>query len=139
MSATLSEQQTPSQWKKLRNVKNTHGGVLLLVKLQASAWNFTKSNTPLWVFFTFFKLHKRNQIAQRITHQIMLGLTFYCCLDWGSYIIFIAKTASKKIGALIHSLKLLSPEVALYLYKYSIYSLAWNTVVTPGLLVLGAT
>ena len=139
MSATLSEQQTPSQWKNLRNVKNTHGGVLLLVKLQASAWNFTKSNTPLWVFFTFFKLHKRNQIAQRITHQIMLGLTFYCGLDWGSYIIFIAKTASKKIGALIHSLKLLSPEVALYLYKYSIYSLAWNTVVTPGLLVLGAT
>ena len=130
-------------WYHLYNFENTKNirvtEVLLLVKLQASVSNITKSNTPLWVFFTFFKLHKRNQIAQRITHQIMLGLTFYCCLDWGSYIIFIAKTASKKIGALIHSLKLLSPEVALYLYKYSIYSLAWNTVVTPGLLVLGAT
>ena len=28
----------------LKNVKNTHGGVLLLVKLQAC--NFTKSNPP---------------------------------------------------------------------------------------------
>ena len=41
----------------LKNVKNTHGGVLLLAaKLQAKACNFTKSNTPPWVFFTFFKL-----------------------------------------------------------------------------------
>ena len=45
----------------------------------------------------------------------MLGLTFSSKLDWGSYIISIAKTASKKIGALIHSMKFLSPEVALYL------------------------
>ena len=31
------------QFKK--NVKNTHGGELLLVKLQVKAWNFTKNNT----------------------------------------------------------------------------------------------
>ena len=37
----------------LKNVKNSHGGVLLLVKLQASASNFTISNTAQWVFFTF--------------------------------------------------------------------------------------
>ena len=30
----------------------------------------------------------------------MLGLTFSSKLDWGSYIISTAKTASKKIGAL---------------------------------------
>ena len=47
----------------------------------------------------------------------MLGLTFCSKLDWGSYIISIAKTASKKIGALIRSMKFLSPEVALYIYK----------------------
>ena len=40
----------------------------------------------------------------------MLGLTFSS----------IAKTASKKIGALIRSMKFLSPEVALYLYKSTI-------------------
>ena len=32
----------------------------------------------------------------------------------------IAKTSSKKIGALIHSIKILSPEVALYLCKSTI-------------------
>ena len=50
----------------------------------------------------------------------ILVLTFSSKLDKGSYIIFIAKTASKKIGVLIHSLKFLSPEVALYLYKSAI-------------------
>ena len=39
---------------KVKNVKNTHGGVLLLVKLQALVCSFTKSSTPPWVFFTFF-------------------------------------------------------------------------------------
>ena len=46
-----------------------------------------------------------------------LGLTFSSKLDWGSYIISIAKTASKKIGALIRTMKFLCPAVALYLYK----------------------
>ena len=50
----------------------------------------------------------------------MLGLTFSSKLDWISYIISIAKTESKKIGALILSMKFLSPEVALYLYKSTI-------------------
>ena len=53
----------------------------------------------------------------------MLGLTFSSKLDWGSYIISIAKTASKKIRALIRSMKFLSPEVALYLYKSTIVTL----------------
>ena len=51
----------------------------------------------------------------------MLGLTFSPKLDWGSYIISIAKTALKKIGALIGSMKFLSPGVALYLYKSTIH------------------
>ena len=50
----------------------------------------------------------------------VLGLTFYSKLDWRSYIISIAKTASKKIGALINSVKFLSTEVALHLYKSTI-------------------
>ena len=48
----------------------------------------------------------------------MLGLTFSSKFDWDSYIVSIAKTASKKIGALIRSLRFLSPEVALYLQIY---------------------
>ena len=50
----------------------------------------------------------------------ILGTTFSSKLDWGSYFISIAKTASKKVGALIHSIKFFSPEVALYLYKSTI-------------------
>ena len=42
----------------------------------------------------------------------MLGLTFCSKLDWGSDITSIAKTASKKIGALIRSMRFLSSEVA---------------------------
>ena len=52
---------------------------------------------------------------------MMLGLTCSSKLNWGSYIISIAKTASKKIGALIHSMKFLSPEAVLYLYKSTIH------------------
>ena len=50
----------------------------------------------------------------------MLGLTLSSKLDWGAYIISIAKTSSKEIVALIRSMKFLSPEVALYVYKSTI-------------------
>ena len=51
----------------------------------------------------------------------MLRLTFSSKLDWGSYIISLAKTTSKKIGPLIHPMNFLSPEAALYLYKSTIH------------------
>ena len=54
--------------KLKKNIKNTHGGVLLLVKLQVSACNSTKSNTLPRVFFIFFELHKWYHIAQSITY-----------------------------------------------------------------------
>ena len=47
----------------------------------------------------------------------MLGLTFSPKLNWGSYIIAIAKTAPKEIGTLICSTKFLSQEFVLCLYK----------------------
>ena len=50
----------------------------------------------------------------------ILDLTFSFNLNWGSYIISFAKTASKKIGALIRFMKFLSPEIALYHYKSTI-------------------
>ena len=60
-------------------------------------------------------------VLEEKTSFKMLGLTFFSKLDWGSYIVSIAKTASKKIGTLIHSMKFLSPEVALYVYKSTIW------------------
>ena len=68
----------------------------------------------------------------------MLWLTFSSKLDWGSYIISIAKTASENIGALIRSMKFLSPEVALYLLNLP-YANVWNTVVTSELVPPVAT
>ena len=60
-------------------------------------------------------------VLEEKTSFKMLGLTFSSRLDWGSYIVSIAKTVSKKIGALFRSMKFLSPEVALYLYKSTIW------------------
>ena len=60
-------------------------------------------------------------LEEKLSFKI-LGLTFYSKLDWASYIISITKTASRKIGALIRSMKFFSSEVALYLYKSTIRS-----------------
>ena len=46
-------------------------------------------------------------------------LNFSSKVDLSSYIISIAKSAFKKIGALFHFM-FLSPEVAVYLYKTTI-------------------
>ena len=43
----------------------------------AEAYNFTKINTPPWVFFRFFKLYKWYQIVQRTTYN---ELNYYCYL-----------------------------------------------------------
>ena len=45
----------------------------------------------------------------------MFSLSFTCKLDWVSYILAITMIASKKIGALLHSMKFLSVEIVLCL------------------------
>ena len=60
------------------------------------------------------KMH-RSVIVEKSSFK-MLRLTSFK-LDRGSYIIYIAKSAPKKIAALISSMKFLSPEVVLYHYK----------------------
>ena len=52
----------------------------------------------------------------------ILGVTFSSKLDWGTYIISIAKTASKKIGAFSMNFNKVSfSKVAVYLYKSTIW------------------
>ena len=83
----------------LKNVKNIHGGVLILVKLQALAWNFTKINTPLWVFLTFFKLYEWYQIAQRIKYIINIpSIEDRLQTTRAIFEPFIFKTAHKNIS-----------------------------------------
>ena len=71
-------------WNLLYNfkiMKNAYGGMLILVKLQASACNFAKINTTPWVFFTFFKLYKWYQI--RNASHIFLHVAFLLLSGWG--------------------------------------------------------
>ena len=51
----------------------------------------------------------------------MMGLTFSSKLDWCSYMISIAGTASKKTESLIRPMKFFCHGVALYLYKSTIW------------------
>ena len=51
----------------------------------------------------------------------MLGLFFPSKLNWRSYISFTAKTASMKFATFIRSMVFLSPEVASYLHKSTIW------------------
>ena len=55
--------------RNLENVKNIHEVVLLFVKLQAKACDFTKSDLPP-IMFSRFKLCKWYHIAQRITYGL---------------------------------------------------------------------
>ena len=74
-------------------------------------------------------------VLEEKTSFKMLGLTFSSKLDWGSYIVSIAKTAFKKIGALF----VLRSFFLLRLLCISInlpYSLVWNTVVMSGLVLI---
>ena len=52
-------------------------------------------------------------IIEEKSYFKMARLIFSSKLDWGSYIISVAETASNKIGALVCSMKFLSPEAAL--------------------------
>ena len=59
---------------------------------------------------------KRMGLFLRKNHYLRCWVS----LDWSSYIVSIPKSASKKIGTSIRSMKFLSPEVVLYLYKSTI-------------------
>ena len=39
--------------------------------------DFVKSNTPPWVFFTFFELYKSYQIAQNTTMEMISNFNQY--------------------------------------------------------------
>ena len=58
----------------------------------------------------------RSVLEEKLSFKV-LGLIFSYKLDLGFDIIFLTKTASKEIEALIRSMKILSPEIALYLNK----------------------
>ena len=86
--------------------------------------DFNAGKTQLLLFDRFnntgaIDVKMDGPVLEEKSHFKMLGLTFSSILDWGSYIISIAKNASKNIGTLIRS-KCFSAVVALHLYKSTI-------------------
>ena len=57
--------------------------------------------------------------ALEVTSSFKILGSFSSKLDWGFYVVSIAKNSSKKIGVLIRSMKFLSLEVAICLYKFN--------------------
>ena len=88
---------------------------LLISMLGKLSWFFDQSNNNVSI-----DVKMDESFVEEKSSFKMLGLIFSSKLDWGCYIISIAKNASKKIGVLICSVKFLSPEVTLYLYKSTI-------------------
>ena len=82
-------------------------------KTQLVSFDRFNNNSSIDVKMDGFVLEEKSSFK-------MLGLTFSSKLNWGSYIISIARTASKNIGDLIRSMKFRSPEATLYLCKSTI-------------------
>ena len=130
-------------------------GSVLKEKLSSQMLGLTFSFNLDWDFYILCIAKSASKIDVKMDGSVlkeklsfqMLGLTFSFKLDWDFYILCIAKSASKKIELVIHSIKFVSPEVALYLYKSSTISglvlvvSTWNCQISyksryVGLLVL---
>ena len=79
----------------LKHVKNTHWGVLLLAKLQASAYKFTKRITPSRVFYTFLKMYQIAQSVINVSTKIlkvssffMLPISYWCWEYWKASLLY---------------------------------------------------
>ena len=91
----------------LKNVKNTHERLLLLVKLQA------KSRTPPRVFFPLFKLYK----------WLIWGscLTFGSCFNELKFFL-VLKVLLASISAIVHHVNIGKPVLRIEFYICSIGS-----------------
>ena len=92
------------------------------------AWYFNPGKTHLVSFnfpITSVAIHVKTN-GSNLNEKLSFGMlvSSLCCkLDWGSYIVLIAETIFKKIGAFICSCKFFSSEVALpYGLAGNIYS-----------------
>ena len=114
VSKIKSDPQDTVDWER-KWLVNFNAGKTQLVSFDQSK-NTGVINVKMDVFVPLIDW---SFLAEKIFFK-MLGFTLSSKLDWGSHIFCVAKTISKKIRVLIRSLKFLSPEVALYLYKSTI-------------------
>ena len=93
---------------------NLHDSVdccVLISLLEKKRFHLTGLITLVLLMWKWIDLEEKEE---KLSFKIF-GLTFPSKLYWSSYIISIAKSVSKKIGALICAVKFLSPGVVLYL------------------------
>ena len=104
--------QASELWQQLELASEDCGKKWLVVfnagKTQIISFDRPNNNGSIDVKMDGSVLEKKSSLK-------MLALTFCSKLDWGSYIISIPQSASKKIGTLIRSIKFLSAEISLYL------------------------
>merc|ERR1712240_696767 len=72
-----------------------------------------------------------NSLVEAPCLERLLGLKLTTDLRWNSYILSVAKEASKMVGSFFRSKSFLTPAAILYLYKSQIRPI-WNTVVISG-------
>ena len=58
---------------QIKKPVNTHGGVVLLVRLQVEACNFNKSKTPPWFFSRFLNCFNGTK-----SHNVSLSVSATC-------------------------------------------------------------
>ena len=107
--------QAPDLWQQLELASELEFDLQDTVDL-GRLWliGFNTGKTQLVSF------DRTKNLLEEKSYFKMLGLTFSSKFDLGLYIISIAKTASMNFGGLICSMKFLSPEIVLYLYKSTI-------------------
>ena len=108
-------EQVSNLWQQLLNLNLIYMIVWIVACwfqcLKKKRFHLTGLITLVLLMWKWIDLEEKEE---KLSFKIF-GLTFPSKLYWSSYIISIAKSVSKKIGALICAVKFLSPGVVLYL------------------------
>ena len=112
LSMDDKQQQLPSEINSLYETLWTEAGSdLLILMMEKLNWSNDSSATDPKM---------DGSVLEEKSSSRMLGLSSSSKLDWGSYILSISKTASKRIGTLNACIKFLSPRGMIYLYRPTI-------------------
>ena len=99
-------------------IYGNHQTLLLNLNLTCETLNWVRKwlvdfNAGKFQLVSFDRSNNTSAIDVKMDGSVLEKKSYFKILE-------LSKTASKKIGVLIRSLKFLSPEVALYLYKFTI-------------------
>ena len=112
LSMDDQQQQLPSEINSLYETLWTEAGSdLLILMMEKLNWSNDSSATDPKM---------DGSVLEEKSSSRMLGLSSSSKLDWGSYILSISKTASKRIGTLNACIKFISPKGMIYLYRPTI-------------------